>query len=96
MTGRTSVADIKGPWVENAAVCSGLIERCKHYWNTPISELPNLMIATYINQNIATEEMRVEGRRRLNKGQCDHSELYDGQLAEAVAKNQTQQPPNTN
>ena len=78
-----SVADIEGPWVDSSFK-SGLIERCKRFWTVPLNELPDLMVATYLNQRIATSFMIEEARRRLASGRFDDSKLYDGQLEEAL------------
>lgn len=80
-----SVADVVGPWVD-PDFKSGLIERCKQFWSVPVEQLPDLMIATYLNQNIARCLMLDEARRRLASGLGDDSELYDGQLHEALER----------
>jgi hypothetical protein len=80
-----SVADIEGPWEDPPdGFTSGLIERCKRYWNTPANQLPNLMVATYLNQKFATQFMIEEAKRRLLAGFSDDTELYEGQLDEAL------------
>lgn len=80
-----SVADVAGAWVD-AACETGLIRRCKEHWNTPVSALPDIMLATYLNQRIATDLVAEEARRRIASGMTDGSELYDGQLAEALSQ----------
>jgi hypothetical protein len=82
-----SVADFEGAWID-PPFASGLVERCQRYWNTPISELPDLMVATYINQKLALEQMQVEARRRIDSAQFDGSEFYDGQLADALRQSE--------
>ena len=78
------VADYEGPWVD-PAVTTGLIERCKRYWNVAICQLPDSMVATYLNQQIATRPMIEEANRRITDGEPDgKAELYDGQLAEVL------------
>ena len=83
-----SVADIVGPW-HDPDFESSLIERCERYWSTPIAELPDLMIATYLNQKLATEQMQLEAKRRLADTPRDDSELYEGQLAESLARSES-------
>jgi hypothetical protein len=78
-----SVSDIVGPWVETDRD-SGLIERCRAYWSTPISELPDIALATFLEQRIAIGPVMAEARRRVDAGIGDGSEFFDGQLAEAV------------
>jgi hypothetical protein len=78
-----SVADLEGEW-KDPGFPSGLVERCRQHWNTPITELPDLMVATFLGQGFAVEPMKLEARRRLDSAQPDGSELYDGQLAEAL------------
>jgi transcriptional accessory protein Tex/SPT6 len=82
-TNTTSVADIEGPWIDPEA-SSGLIERCKRYWNVPVIQLPDVMVATYLRQKIASQLMIGEAERRFASGHTDKSELYDGELAEAL------------
>lgn len=82
-----SVADIVGRW-RDPDFESNLIERCKRVWSTPIGELPDLMIATYLNQKLATEQMQLEAKRRLDGRLRDDSELFDGQLAESLARSE--------
>ena len=79
-----SVADVEGPWVDPDFE-SGLIERCKRYWYVPVVELPNDILATYIRQRIALPLVVAEAHRRLAAGFDDDSEMYDGELANAVA-----------
>jgi hypothetical protein len=64
---------------------SGLIKRCKRYWSVPVVDLPNEMLATFIRQGIALPLVVPEARRRLEAGIDDDSEIYDGELAHAVA-----------
>jgi hypothetical protein len=78
-----SASGIVGPWVE-PVWDSGLIERCRAYWTTPISNLPDIALATFVNQRIAFEPVMAEARRRVDAGFCDGSEFFDGQLAEAI------------
>lgn len=78
-----SVADIVGPWADSNFP-SGLIERCKRFWTTPVEQLPDLMVATYLNQDIARPLMIAEAHRRLTSASSDGSELHDGQLREAL------------
>src|ERR1041384_6735679 len=78
-----SVGDIEGPWVD-PEFNSGLIEQCKRYWSTPIGELPDLMIATYLTQDFAAQQVAAEAQKRANAGTSDGSVLYEGQLSEAL------------
>ena len=80
-----SVADVDGPWGEPNFE-SGLIERCKRYWSVPVTELPNEMLATYLGQRIALQLIIPEARKRLEAGIDDDSEMYEGQLAEALQR----------
>jgi len=78
-----SVADVEGPWVD-PDFDSGLIERCRRYWNVPVPELPNEILATYLRQRIAFQLVMPEARKRLEAGFDDDSEIYDGELAQAL------------
>lgn len=79
----TCVAEIEGPWIDPEAP-TGLIERCKRYWDVPLYQLPDIMVATFLQQGIAFQLMIDEAERRLASGRPDRSELYDGQLAQAL------------
>jgi hypothetical protein len=82
---KASVADVEGPWVdEPGGFQSGLIERCRRGWNTPIGALSNELLATYLRQKIALRLVVPEARRRLDEGYVDGTELYDDELANAV------------
>jgi len=78
-----SAADILGLWVDPDFE-SGLIERCRQYWTTPIVQLPNQMLATFLRQGIAVAFVAPEARRRIESGVHDDSELYDDELANAL------------
>lgn len=78
-----SVADIEGPWLETNFQ-SGLIERCGRYWNVPVTELPNVILATYLRQRIALRLVIAEARRRVEAGINDDSELFEGELASTL------------
>jgi hypothetical protein len=79
-----SVADIEGPWSNPSGEESGLIERCREHWTVPADELPDVMVATFLNQGIAVSLMIAEARRRIAQNRIDESELYEGQLVEAL------------
>jgi hypothetical protein len=80
-----SAADIHGPWVD-PGIETGLVARCRKSWTTPISQLSNEMLATFLRQDIAVEFVAPEARRRVEAGIHDDSELYDDELAEALRK----------
>jgi hypothetical protein len=80
---RATVADVEGPWVDPNFE-SGLIERCKRGWNTPIGELTNELLATYLRQKIALRLVVPEARERIAQGSIDGTELYDEVLANAL------------
>jgi hypothetical protein len=78
-----SIADLEGPWVDPDFE-SGLIERCRRNWNTPVSELSNQVLATFLRQRFGLEIVIPEARRRVASGYDDDSELYDGELEAAL------------
>jgi hypothetical protein len=84
MTARC-VADVEGPWVE-PDFDSSLIERCRSNWSVPMSEISNYTLATFIRQRRALSLVVPEARRRLADGFVDETELYDEELAGAVAE----------
>jgi hypothetical protein len=80
-----TAADIEGPWAD-PKFTSSLIERCRSHWTTPIGELSDEVLATFLRQEIALRITIPEARRRLAAGVCDDTELYDGELAESLAR----------
>jgi hypothetical protein len=78
-----SAADIYGPWVEPDWQ-SGLVDRLRQFWSVPIKELPDTGLALFLRQCTAVKPVLIEARRRLEVGQPDDSEMYDGELARAV------------
>jgi hypothetical protein len=89
-----SVADYLGQWVD-PNFDSGLIERLRNAWAKPLSELTNSELATFLRQNILTEHILLVAQSRLKNDVDDETEIFDGELAEAVvyAKNRTWPPP---
>ncbi len=79
-----TVAAVEGPWVE-PEFKSGLIERCKRGWNTPVGELTNELLATYLRQKIALRLVVPEAKKRLAAGYVDGTELYEEELPNALA-----------
>lgn len=82
------MADVEGPWID-PGFDSGLIDRCKRYWNVPVSELPNGILATYLRQRIALCLIFSESQRRIEAGIDDDSEMYEVELAAALRAEQT-------
>ncbi len=78
-----SVADIEGAWVDPQWT-SGVIERCRQSWTTPINEVPDIALITYLHQQFAPELVIAEARSRVAAGHFDDTELYGGQMAEAL------------
>lgn len=75
--------DVEGPW-HDSDFESGLIDRCHKYWTTPVTELPNNILATYLRQKIALSLMIPEAEKRIAAGFTDKTELYEIELAKAV------------
>jgi hypothetical protein len=78
-----SVADVEGPWIA-PDFDSGLIQRCKASWHTPISELTNEILATFLSQELALSIVLPEARKRVATNYVDNTELYEEQLIEAL------------
>ena len=78
-----SIADIEGPWADPDFE-SGLINRCRRNWNTPVSELSNKVLATFLRQRFGLEIAIPDAHRRITSGYDDDSELYEGELAAAL------------
>jgi hypothetical protein len=81
-----SAADLYGPWIDDPEWQTGLLERLKLWWSVPIADLPDAGLALFLRQRTADGPVLAEARRRLAAGQPDDSELYDGELADAVAE----------
>jgi hypothetical protein len=80
-----SVADVDGPWIDPDFE-SSLIERCRRNWDIPVGKLTNYALATFIRQKKALCLAMPEARRRLAVGFMDGTELYDEELAVAIAE----------
>ncbi|HKQ49542.1 MAG TPA: hypothetical protein VJZ71_15830 [Phycisphaerae bacterium] len=78
-----TVADVEGPWVDPGFE-SGLIERCKRGWNTPVAELPNYLLATYLRQKIALSLVVPEAQKRVAAKFVDGTEIDDEELENAL------------
>jgi len=79
-----SVADIEGLWAERK-FDSNLIQRCRENWAVPIHRVTNLVLATFIRQRVGLSIAVPEAERRVEAGYDDDSEIYDGELAAALA-----------
>ncbi|QKE62477.1 hypothetical protein HNE05_03585 [Aquipseudomonas campi] len=82
MTNSLTVLEIVGPWSGEAT--TSLMQRCKAAWNVPLTELSDHMVATFLEQRIAIPEVLAEAERRLVSEERDETELFEGQLNEAV------------
>lgn len=82
---KKSARDIEGEWDESA-FSSGLIDRCRAAWQTPISELSDRTLATFLRQGIALEAVIPEARRRTENASRDGTELYEGELREGLER----------
>jgi hypothetical protein len=63
-----------------------LVARVRKFWDVPIADLPDAALALFLRQEIAVGPTMEEACRRLAAGQRDDSEIYDGELAAAVAE----------
>lgn len=84
MTSKLTVAKLLGPWSGDAP--TGLTQRCREAWDTPIEQLSDLMVATFLNQDVAFEHMLIEAKRRIVADERDDTEYFDGQLLEAMKR----------
>ncbi len=82
-TDNISVADLLGPWVE-PDWDSGLIARCREAWNKPLRDLSREELATLLRQRYAVEHLLSVAKKRLADGIEDDTEMFDGELREAV------------
>ncbi|WP_325918813.1 hypothetical protein [Pseudomonas frederiksbergensis] len=89
MTSDLTISNLLGPWSGDEH--TGLMHRCREAWDTPLKNLSDLMVATFLNQNIATKHLLFEAGRRLNEQERDGTEYFDGQLLEAIERLQSGQ-----
>ena len=83
MTLARTVEDVEGPW-RDPNFESGLIQRCRQYWSVPVERLPNEALATFLRQKLGLAVVVPEAKRRVESSFDDDSELYDGELANAL------------
>jgi hypothetical protein len=81
-----SAADVDGPWVDRPGQQTELLLRYKKLWTTPIVELSNAMLATFLRQRIALRLVVPEAQKRLDSAFVDGTELYDKELSESLHK----------
>lgn len=79
-----SVSTIVGPWQGDAS--TGIMQRCRDNWEMSLSELSDLMVATFLNQQIAVVEMLEEAESRMKRAERDDTEYFEGQLLEALTE----------
>ncbi|WP_322843731.1 hypothetical protein [Pseudomonas sp. B33.4] len=82
MISELAVSNLLWPWRGDAD--TGLMQRCKESWDTPLIHLSDLMVATFLNQNIAPAHLLIEAKHRIEARERDGSEYFDGQLLEAI------------
>ncbi|HVU16113.1 MAG TPA: contact-dependent growth inhibition system immunity protein [Candidatus Didemnitutus sp.] len=90
-----TLAQILGPW-QQPEVDTSLITRCRNAWNKPIDQFTDLELVTCLQQDLAIGYVLPIAKNRLQNSAPDNSEMFEGQLAEAVAdaeKRKTNQPP---
>jgi hypothetical protein len=90
-----TLVKILGPW-QQPDFESGLITRCRDAWDKPLETLSNLELVTCLQQDLAIDHVIPVARKRLQDAVDDDSEMFEGQLAEAVAdaeKKKASQPP---
>lgn len=79
------VADIEGAWIE-PEFDSSLIQRCRENWNSPVTEVTNNVLATFIRQKLALSLVIPEAKRRISEKYTDDTELFDGELVKIVSE----------
>ncbi|WP_136221872.1 hypothetical protein [Massilia sp. Mn16-1_5] len=79
-----SVGDIEGPWIE-PEFDSNLIRRCRENWAVSIGQVANGVLATFIRQRVGLSIVVPEAKCRIEARYDDDSEMYDGELAAALA-----------
>lgn len=89
MTSSLTGSNLLGPWCGDDH--TGLMQRCREAWDTPLANLNDFMVATLLNQNIAVMHLLVEAKRRMKEQERDGTEYFDGQLLEAMERVQSGQ-----
>lgn len=87
MSSNLTVSNFLGPWCGDSP--TGLMLRCRAVWDTPLANLTDLMVATFLNQDIAVTQMLIEAKRRIKEQERDGSEYFEGQLLEAMKRVQS-------
>jgi hypothetical protein len=91
-----SLEEMEGVWDE-PEFSSSLTLRCHAARKKPIDQLSDLELATLLNQDIGVQHILPEAIRRLEQGKPDETEMFEGQLEEAVKArknpNQSFEPP---
>ena len=80
-----SVAEIEGAWKE-PELNSGLIQRLRANWHRPVGKLDSHVLATFIRQRLALDLTIPEAERRIADGHQDDTEIFDDELAHAIAR----------
>ncbi|CAH0299230.1 hypothetical protein [Pseudomonas brassicacearum] len=89
MSSNLTISNFLGPWCGDSP--TGLMQRCREVWDTPLANLNDLMVATFLNQDIAITQMLIEAKRRIKEQERDGSEYFEGQLLEAMKRVQSGQ-----
>lgn len=87
MSSNLTISNFLGPWCGDSP--TGLMQRCREDWDTPLANLTDLMVATFLNQDIAVTQMLIEAKRRIKEQERDGSEYFEGQLLEAMKRVQS-------
>lgn len=89
MASNLTVSNLLGPW--SGDVCTGLMQRCREAWDTPLADLDDLMVVTFLSQNVAVPHVLIEATRRIEEQERDGTEYFEGQLLEAIERVQSDQ-----
>ncbi len=65
------------------------MQRCRAAWDTPLANLTDLMVATFLNQDIAVTQMLIKAKRRIKEQEREGSEYFEDQLLEAMKRVQS-------
>lgn len=84
MSSNLTISNFLGPWCGDSP--TGLIQRCRAVWDTPLANLTDLMVATFLNQDITVTQILIEAKRRIKEQERDGSEYFEGQLLEAIKR----------
>ena len=85
-----TLEEFEGVW-EEPDFPSGLVLRCHAARKKPIGRLSDLELATLLQQDIGVSHILPFAIQRVENAEPDGTEMFDGQLKEAVEQKRSSQ-----